>query len=197
MKSIHRIFISLLVVPLLAACAGTDFVRMRDDSLELGKTTYQSVQDRMGSSGKEGVVSINGKQYKTLNYTFASVGGEALHSDVTPARGQTFYFMDRILVGHEFLSSFKSDNTDFDDGKVSSIKKGISTRADVLSLLGTPAGQFIYPIAKNRDGEILLYLYSETSGSAFNMKMYLKRLAIELDAQGKVVEVNFSEVRPS
>lgn len=56
-----------------------------------------------------------------------------------------------------------------------------------------PAGRCVYPMVKDRDGEILLYPYSYTTGSAFSMKLYLKRLSIEIDPQGKVIEVEFTE----
>ena len=193
MKPIHSILIGLPVALLLAGCAGTDFVRAQDNTLKLGSTTYQSIRARMGSSGKEGVVTMNDRQFKKLNYVYASVGGEALYSGVTPARGQTFYFDDQILVGYDFVSSFKSDNTDFDSAKVSEIKEGISTRADVISLLGVPAGRYVYPMVKDRDGEALLYLYSHATGSAFSMKFYVKRLSVEFDSQGTVNKVEFTE----
>ena len=47
-----------------------------------------------------------------------------------------FYFFDEVLVGHEFLSSWAEDHTDFDEKKVSTIVKGKTTRAEVIQLLG-------------------------------------------------------------
>jgi hypothetical protein len=50
-KPIHWILIGLLVTPSLTGCAGTDFVRAQDNTLELGSTTYDSIRTRMGNPG--------------------------------------------------------------------------------------------------------------------------------------------------
>lgn len=94
---------------------------------------------RLGSPYREGVVTKNEQQIKTASYAYASAGGEGAAEGVTPARGQGFYYSNNKLVGYDFSSSWKEDNTNFDGGKVAQIKKGESTRADVLRLLADRA----------------------------------------------------------
>lgn len=178
---------------LLTGCAGTNFVRVTDDVLVLGQTTQEQIKNRLGSPYQEGVVVKNGQQLKTASYAYANTGGEATAEGVTPARSQGFYFLNEKLVGYEFTSSWKEDSTNFDSGKISQIKKGGSTKSDVIRLLGTPGGRFIYPIIQNNDEEAVNYLYSQTKGSVFDLKFYQKLLVVTFNKQGIVTNVDYTE----
>jgi hypothetical protein len=176
----------------LAGCAGTDFVRPDANSFTNGQSTYAQVFARMGAPQREGTVLKNEKNIKTATYAYASVGGKPLHVGVTPARAMGFYFDGDRLVGHEFISSWAEDNSDFDDSKVKDIVKGKTTRAALTQLLGKPAGLYIFPMIKNASGEGAVYAYVETTGSAFNMKFFRKVLIVTFDAAGVVEDVDFS-----
>lgn len=178
---------------LLTGCAGTNFVQITDDAMDLGKTTSEQITNRLGSPYREGVVTKNNQQMKTLSYAYSSAGGEAAAEGVVPARSQGFYFLDNKLVGYEFTSSWKEDSTNFDSGRVSQIKKGKSTRSDVVRLLGNPGGKYIYPIIPNNDEEAVSYLYNQTKGSAFNLKFYQKLLVVTFNKQGIVTNVEYTE----
>lgn len=194
MKPLNFLTIGLLTTVLLAGCAaGTDFTRAKDDTIVLGTTTYQQIRDQMGSPEKEGVVTANETQFHTVTYTYAASSGEPLYSGVTPGRTQVFAFKDGVLVGHEFLSSFKADNTDFDDKMVSEIDKGVSQRADVISLLGEPSGVFIHPLAKNENGETLVYAYTHVTSSGFSINVFMKRLSVDLDSNDVVSNVEYAQ----
>jgi hypothetical protein len=177
----------------LVGCAGTKFVRVADEALVLGQTTQEQIKDRLGSPYREGVVTKNDQQLRTASYAYASAGGEAAADGVTAARSQGFYFFNGKLVGYEFLSSWKGDSTDFDSGKVSQIKKGESTRSDVVRLLGHPGGKYIYPLIPNTSDEAVNYLYHQTKGSAFNLKFYQKLLVVTFSKQGVVTNVEYTE----
>ena len=97
------------------------------------------------------------------------------------------------MVGYEFTSSWKEDSTNFDGDKVSQIKKGESTRSDVVRLLGNPGGKYIYPVIPNSGEEAVNYLYNQTKGSAFNLKFYQKSLIVTFNKQGIVSNVEFTE----
>lgn len=193
MKLLVMKYFVLSLVVLLAGCAGTDFVRVTDDTLVLGKTTSEQVIARLGSPYREGVVTKNDQQIKTASYAYASTGGEAVAADITPARSQGFYYFDNRLVGYEFSSSWKSDSTNFDGGKVTQIKKGESTRSDVVRLLGNPGGKYIYPLIPGKDEEAVNYVYNHVTGGAFNLKFYQKQLVVTFNKQGTVANVEFTE----
>jgi hypothetical protein len=97
-----------------------------------------------------------------------------------------------VLVGHDFASSFDEDKTDFDAGKVPQIKSGETTEAEVLAVLGKPQGAYAYPLIKDREERAIVYLYSQTKGSAFNLKFYNQLLVVTLDANARVKDVEFT-----
>ena len=118
-------FAGLLFV--LAGCAGKDFVRPASDTFQLGRTSHSQVVQKMGEPSRSGDLLTNDKSVKSISYVYASTMGQPLEGGVVPARGLTYYFYDDTLVGQEFISSFKSDNTNFDNTKVESVKKGKTT----------------------------------------------------------------------
>jgi hypothetical protein len=177
---------------LLSGCAGTDFVRPDDSLLVNGRTTYAQIVARMGMPTREGTVLKNEKTIDTASYAYANVGGKALHEGVTPARAITFYFVGGMLVGREFVSSFAEDHSDFDENRVKDIIKGKTTRAELMQLFGKPGGYYIHPMIKSEKGEAAVYVFSETRGSAFNLKFFRKTLVVTFDAAGVASDVDFS-----
>lgn len=177
------------VVTLLSGCAGTDFVRPDTAQLKLGVTTSADVVKQLGAPRNEGTVLKNNVSVKTSTYAYATTGGKPLNEGVTPARATAFYFADDKLVGHEFLSSFADDNSDFNDKKVPQIIKGKSTRADVTALLGKPGGAYIFPMIDAKTGDAAVYQFQEARGSVFDMKFYRKVLIITFDTAGVVTDV--------
>lgn len=178
---------------LLAGCAGKDFIRPSSETLKLGQTTYSQVIKQMGEPRKTGDVLKNGKNVKTVTYVYATTGGEPLEEGVIPARALSYYFHNEILVGQEFLSSFKSDNSNFDDTKIPSITKGKTTRTEVIQLLGRPSATFIVPMVRETYGEAIGYTYQATRGGAFSgFKFYNKVLRITFDDKDNVLEIDYA-----
>lgn len=187
-----RRWIALGLALLAWGCAGKDFTRPAPDTLVLGKTTYAEINGRYGSPYREGSLIKNEKNVRQATYAFATVGGEPLVSGVTPARGMTFSFLDQVLVGHEFTSSFKSDHTDFDATRVPQIKNGETTRAQVIALMGDPAGLRIYPMVKGGDDQGLVWIYGQTRASGFSVSVHQKVLVVTVSAAGMVIDVEFT-----
>jgi len=177
----------------LAGCAGTNFMRVTDEALILGKTTKEQIEARLGAPYQQGVITKNEQQMKTASYAYASSGGGAVAEGVIPARSQGFYFFNNKLVGYEFTSSWKSDSSNFNNEKIAQIRKGASTHKDVLRLLGKPGGKYIYPLIEHKDREAINYLYSQTKGGAFNLKFYKKQLVVVFNKQGIVTDVEYTE----
>ena len=184
----RRAIMLLALVLAAAGCAGRDFVRPPTESLVLGKTTEMEIRQRFGKPYREGTTVKNGATIKTFGYAYAE-GAASLAGGVTPARGQGFYFLNGVLVGHDFTSSFSDDKTDFDGAKAQQITKGQSTEGSVIGLLGRPRGVYLYPLVKDRTDRGLVYLYQQTRGSAFNLKFYNQRLVVTLDDTGIVKDV--------
>jgi hypothetical protein len=179
----------------LTGCAGTNFERVQDSALVLGQTSSEQIKASLGSPTQEGVMTKNGQQIATASYAYAqSMGGDAAADDVIPARGQSFFFFNDKLVGYNFTSSWKADCTDFDSTKVSAIKKGVSSRSDVISLLGAPGGKAIYPLVAKDGEDAVTYLYTQTTKrSLVIIRAYLKLLVVTFDKQGIVTDVEYTE----
>jgi hypothetical protein len=184
-----RAFIAVLsLAAALLGCAGKDFVRPSTDALKLGQTTHAQVVQQFGQPRREGTVLKNDKTLKVLSYAYASIGGEALHSGVVAARGMTYYFYNDVLVGYGFISSWKEDNTDFDEKKVEMIVKGRSSRADVVALMGKPSGYYVYPMIKTEPSEAIVYNYVE---ARLDHTAHRKSLAVSFDSNDVVTEVEY------
>jgi len=147
----------------------------------------------MGEPRKSGEVLKNDKNVKTATYVYASTGGEPLEEGVIPARALSYYFYNDILVGQEFLSSFKSDSSNFDESKISAISKEKTTRGEVIQLLGKPTATFVYPMIKQTSGDALGYTYNTTRGGAFSgFKFFTKSLRITFDDKDLVSEIDYA-----
>lgn len=188
----NRFLLALATATLLSACAGTDFKRPDSQALVVNKSTAADVTRVMGAPRQVGEAVKNEQKIKTSQYVYATTGGESLYAGVVPARAMVFSTFNDVLVGQEFVSSFKIDATEFDETKIKDLVKGKTTRAEVEVLLGKPSGEVIYPIIKRTGEKAYVYGYSHAKGSAFNMKFYAKTLIVSLDAAGVVSEVDYS-----
>jgi outer membrane protein assembly factor BamE (lipoprotein component of BamABCDE complex) len=189
-SSIEKIF-TVIAIIVLAGCAGKDFVRPDSGALKNGQTTYNQIVQQFGKPYAEGSVLKNDKFVKTVSYAYASVGGKSYRGG-TAARAMGFYFVDDTLVGYEFVSSFAEDNTDFDEMKINQITEGKTTLDQAIQILGKPAGYYTYPLIESDTEEAAVYVYSETKGSAFNMKMFRKMLAITYDSSRVVTKMEYT-----
>ena len=181
-----RCYAALALTWVLCSCAGTDFVRPDPALLRNGETTYTQAAQKLGKPFREGTMQKNDQLIKTLSYAYASAGGKPLHDGAIAARALGLYFYNDVLVGHEFVSSWAEDNTDFDESKVDKIVKGKTTQAELQQVLGKPSGYYIYPMIKSKEGDAAVYVYSDVQGSMFNRKVFRKTLAVTFDNKGVV-----------
>lgn len=186
-----RLLLAFVFAVILSGCAGTNFKRPEPQALVVGKSTSSDVTRVMGSPLQTGELLKNGEKIKTARYAYAEGAGTGRYPGVVPARAMVFSTFSDLLVGQEFVSSFPDDATDFDEAKVSAITKGKSNRADVLSLLGKPNGEAVYPLIKNKAESGIVYSYSHAKGSVFNMKFYSKALIVSFDAKDVVTDVDY------
>ena len=139
----------------------------------------------------------NEQTVKTISYAYSTKLGEsAAVSGVTPVRATGFYFVDLVLVGHEFLSSFEKDQTNFDETRITQIKKGETTQAQVIALMGQPTGSYMFPLVQRKDEKGLVYVYTQTRVEqipfARKIKQYRKVLVVSVGENGVVTEVAFN-----
>jgi hypothetical protein len=135
-------FTAALVAVGAGCTGGKEFTRPTADSVELGKTTMTQIRDRVGKPRRELNTVKECVQTKTLTYAYSEA---TPFGETVPARAMSFHFWDGVLVGYDFLSSFDEDKTNFDDARVSEIKKGETTEAQVVALFGPPGGQVHLP----------------------------------------------------
>jgi outer membrane protein assembly factor BamE (lipoprotein component of BamABCDE complex) len=104
-----------------------------------------------------------------------------------PGRGITLGFDNDILVSHNFQSSFKEDNSEFDESKATQIVKGKTTKEEIRQLFGRPSGEQIFPFARTPKGISWVYGYSHFRNTReLNRRTYRKGLAIYFTEAGVV-----------
>jgi hypothetical protein len=187
--------ILITVVIFLAACGtGPEFKRPEPESLILGQTTFEEILQRFGKFDDSAVENIDGKMTKSIFYTNANTYATPAFSSVIPTRCLSFHFIDDILVGHIFNSSYKVDSTYFEPTKVKQIKKGITTRSQVIDLFGNKYGACLFPQFsyikrsiekefKNEEGKGIWYSYFQTKQSGH----------MTLDGYGYEIIVSFNK----
>jgi hypothetical protein len=117
-----------------AACLlGADFGRPDPDSFSLGQTTEQEIRERFGEPANRFNGRVGDKPITVLRYQYA----EPRSTEIL-ARAMSYTFHEGRLVGYDYSSSFAADRTNFDGAAAKRIRRGQSTRTDVLDLAGKP-----------------------------------------------------------
>ena len=143
-------------VAILSGCAGKEFVRSDNSSLQLGKTTIDEIRSNFGKPDYESTDTLNDQEITNLMY--ASSGG-AFSTKIQYSRALSLFFWKGMLVSHVFNSSYEEDTSIFDASKRTQIVKGKTTRDEVIKLLGKPSGYGIYPYIKDKTGHVLVFAY--------------------------------------
>jgi hypothetical protein len=183
----------------LAGCNATSPLSDKADSFKNGQDRYADVLLKMGRKAKEGTTLLNGKSIKTLYYSYASAFGQPSVDDgqVVKRRTQTFFFYDDVLVGHELMSTFAEDGTDFDESKLQRIVSGKTARDEVLKLMGKPAGYYIYPMVASPSDEAAVYTSTTIKASAaYRPIINRKHAVVTFDKSGLVKDVQFTQSAP-
>jgi len=191
MKKLSSLFLLLIVLAVSGCSAGKFFVRPNADTFKLGQTKYPQVILQMDEPRNTGEIIKNGEKIKTITYVYVapSVGG------VFPGRALSFYFHNDTLVGQDFMSNFKSDNSNFDHTRISTIVKGKTTRAQVVRLLGKPTAFYIFPmVSKTSSGGAIGYGYHKSfkDPSDRKLKSFTKSLIVTFDDKDLVLDVDYS-----
>jgi len=189
-----RILLAALLISGLLGCAGKEFTRPEATALRNGETTYAQVIEKFGKPFAEGTLIRNDRTVRNATYVHSESAGKGAREGIVPSRSMSLYFLDDVLVGHEYLSSWASDSTDFDEGQRKYIEKGKTTEAELVQMLGKPSGYEIYPMIASKTDHAAVYAYAELDRGTLSRKAYRKVLVVSLDAAGIVTEFDYTSV---
>jgi hypothetical protein len=177
---------------LCTGCAGKDFIRPPMGTLVVGKTTRAEIVGSVGAPERESVIVKNGYRVSMLTYVYAAALGSPLYSGVVPGRIITLGFHENTLVSQLFASSFRDDNSDFDEEKVSQIVLGQTSLAQVRDLFGRPGGEEMFPL--QADGTLAWAYAYEHFRNTHDLKKrtYRKTLVIRFGKEGVVEDYQLS-----
>ena len=136
-----KIFCILLAL-FTGGCAsvGQKFDSTKVQTLDLGSMHDTDFHAAFGDPHSDIRNSDSDGSYEEVTYLYA-------HADLSNAQARqlTLEFKDGSLNGYNYFSSFDEDKTSADPSKTSAIKRGVSTKSDVVSLLGKPHGKIKTP----------------------------------------------------
>ena len=191
-KNILCVFV--FIIAAFTACkSGEQMTRPAETSFEPGRTKITEIIVQYGKPEYEYARVFNENPVTQYVYTLAKTPytvffyPEAIPVSV-PVRLMTFNFCNDVLVGYLYTSSFKDDNTDFDETKAGLIKVNVTQEKELIMIMGRPSGRSIYPVAA-QDETIITYSYGESRASGENrqtVKRYEKILTVRLDRAGTV-----------
>jgi hypothetical protein len=174
----------------LVGCTGQNFVRFKPSAFTLGQTKRAEVYARVGPHPNSfDSLQVHGKKVWTMTYSYTNNFSKGLRPEITPSKAETYYFLNDVLVGMDYTDSFKGEGTDFDEKKITSIKKGESTKNDVIQLLGPPRGLYAPPLIPDTSYRALVY-YSRQMAS--DKLLSDKKLIVSYDRNDVVTGVKYT-----
>lgn len=187
---IFSFYISIIL--LFSGCGvGKNMTAPSDENFNVGHTSYSQSISMLGEPESVTDRLVRGKKIKDITYVYSSAGGEALASGVIPQKILTLTFSDQTLIGKSFISTYKIDNTDFDEFKIRELVKGKSTYQDMLRVLGIPNNHSIPPLSTSF--EEFGYSYSQMRVSAFSkVKIFKKYATISFDNNKTISDIIYS-----
>ena len=182
---------------LLTACGGKNFIRPDSQSLIVGTTSYADVVMQLGEPIRKGTLTKNDLIVQNISYSYAET---VPFSTILSSRAMVFYFHDGLLVGYDYASSFSGEKqaAAIDDEKVAQIKKG-DKKEKAIALLGTPSGEFIFPMTAPKGTSSVMYSFISTSRVPFigGVKVTKKVVTITVGPNGLITDISTSESKPS
>lgn len=188
MNSIRVTFLAVSLI-ILSGCAAPNFVKPAPDKLLLGKSTREDVIRSVGNAQPiPGDATVNGENIHMLTYNYGE--SPKFWGLVIKRRTQTYTLFNGVLVGDEYNSTFDDDYTDFDAEKAASIRKGKTTRSEVIALLGKPSGNVLYPLVADRQDHGLVYAYTYARFAGILTSVKSKVLVVTLNGDDVVSNVS-------
>jgi hypothetical protein len=139
----QNIILASILIAIIAGCAsaGKSFRYENRNQLKIGSTTTSEAKAKIGNPTKIENASNKNGEFKVYTYSYAFAT-----SYVATVRVLFLEFRNDTLNGKVYNSCFsKEDNTDFKADEIKTIKAGISTKADLVNLIGEPSGFAHFP----------------------------------------------------
>jgi hypothetical protein len=191
-----RIAIALFVSILLCACGGKEFLRPQSGAFTPGSTTYSQVVATYGEPQRIATAAFNSVPARVASYTYAKA---IPFTTQLSTKSMVLIFDGDVMVSYDYASSFEDDkgSTAIDDEKVKQVSKG-DKKSKVLSLLGRPGGEAIFPIVTPRGASLLRYTSLETYRVPFlpTPRITRKAISFKFDVADELVDVSSFESKP-
>ncbi len=197
MKTTNSLLVLIFAVGILSGCtSGLQFNHERIIDLDLHKIKKSEYVKIFGDPFKTSNMIVSGDKYQMVWYHF---GLRAFLGNAS-VRNLVLEFKNDELNAYMYGSSFSSDKTRADISKLDNIKIGISTRDDVLSLLGKPYAKAYCPsqLADFKDNctkakEVWEWIAFELG---YANKVIEKEYAIIMfEENGKVVDLKAGDIK--
>jgi len=157
-----------------------------------GVTTYDEMIEFYGSPHGTNTLTMNDEEVNLIDY-FVYSSQRDVFRDVSPNKELAIYFMNNIVVGYKFTSSYTKDSTKYRVANIDNIKKGETTCDQVKEKFGTPYGAYIYPMIENKEEKAMVYWYTETKGNHFSgFTQHIKELVLPYNDKGVITEVIYT-----
>jgi len=179
------------VLAIGVSCA-TGFQRPSLSSLTLGQTTKESVLRTYGNPERTRDGFQNDQPITSLEYVSATrhITGQI------ELKVYSFAFVEDRLVGFSFASTSPGEQRDLSPTATSEIKKGTTTKAQVLARFGQPSSAWLYPAMLEDDaeeGDSALQYVSVVPAPVMGAPMTTKTLRITFNAKDVVKGVGYTE----
>ena len=194
---ISRAIMTVLVSGLLvAACAhvrvtGQDFNSAAFASMHLRQTTPQQAEALLGppfnrmalqstATNPRGPLPVGTPiRVGIMKYIYALSSGGPASSGRPVAKTATLVFWNGTLAAYDLLSSIPGEeNAPVDEARLPQLQQGITTRNDVVGLMGPPSGQSIAVSATSKLPGHMTYIWTHYDGPTVRHKS----LVIDFDS---------------
>ena len=188
------LWVLLAAATALSACSvGAPFVRPTQDSVELGKTTYQQLVERLGKPEEEKPMRLDNVQMRLVAWSYANDADAPRVPDTLGMRQLEYFVANDVVVAERFASSFASDHTDFDATQVARIAEGKTRCEEVIALLGRPSVRAIHPVADREGDTAIGYVFIYAKRPLLQFNIYTKTLVVQCGPDGVARSVKFTE----
>ncbi|RJF88135.1 hypothetical protein D3874_14840 [Oleomonas cavernae] len=201
----------LVVFFALAGCqAGKDFAPPDPTRLTLDVTTETQVVAVTGTPGARAeriLPEPTAQQLVEVKTAFDSVPVAGAYRrigyyhDASGIRSRTvkkayFTFWNGVLVEYSYEASTPGLAASFAQNRVAELKRGVTTRSDLINLFGQPTGEATYPMIRDRGSRLLSYSYwgyaDQASGEVVGGGSFTRRtLEVLLGEDGKVTAFRY------
>jgi hypothetical protein len=180
----------LLLTVFIVGCGLPPVPRVNDSKLILGKSTLTDLVALVGQPRFTSYAIRNGEKIKILGNAY----GQAYAGSSVPgvfAMNRVMYTLHNdVVVAKQYSSTFIADTTNFDLAKARSITLGVP-REQLILELGKPSGAGVFPVAKVKGRQLLIYDFGYSRGGAG--RNYRRFAEFEIDENDRVSDMNIQE----